>query len=265
MVPAEVVKELLKDGTLARNSGRGPKILPAGAFPQREAAAVRTDAPVPQVFENRVLRLRGSMLSDSVAFSEGRVRGFFHRASGDGRDGLVLTHGAGGNARMALLEAVARAFADAGICVLRCDLPFRLRRPYGPPSPANAAADRMGLKEAAAVMRGLVPGRVFLGGQSYGGRQASVLAAEDGAVTEGLLLLSYPLHPPGKTQQARTSHWPALRTPALFVHGSRDPFASCEELRAAVALIPALAQIVEIEGRRPRSRAGRLERQGDGR
>jgi hypothetical protein len=117
--------------------------------------------------ENRVLRLRGSMLSDAVAFSEGRVRGFIHHAFGDGRDGLVLTHGAGGNARMALLEAVARAFAEAGICVLRCDLSFRLRRPHGPPSPANAAADRTGLKEAAAVMRGLVPGRVFLGGQSY--------------------------------------------------------------------------------------------------
>jgi uncharacterized protein len=188
------------------------------------------------------------MLSDAVAFSEGRVRGFIHRASGDGRDGLVLTHGAGGNARMALLEAVARAFAGAGVCALRCDLPFRLRRPYGPPSPASAAADRMGLKEAAAVMRSLVPGRVFLGGQSYGGRQASVLAAEDGAATEGLLLLSYPLHPPGRPHQARTSHWPALRTPALFVHGSRDPFASSEELRTAVALIPALTRIVEIEG-----------------
>ena len=101
---------------------------------------------------------------------------------------------------------------------------------------------------AVAAMRGLVPGRVFLGGQSYGGRQASVLAAEDGAVTEGLLLLSYPLHPPGRPQQARTSHWPVLRVPALFVHGSRDSFASSEELRAAVTLIPALSRIVEIEG-----------------
>src|SRR5512141_671196 len=94
----------------------------------------------------------------------------------------------------------------------------------------------------------LVPGRAFLGGQSYCGIHASVLAAEDSAVTEGLLLLSYPLHPPGRPQQARTSHWPALRTPALFVHGPRDPFASSEELRAAVALIPALTRIVEVEG-----------------
>lgn len=181
-----------------------------------------------------------------VAFSQGRVRGFFHDAAGP--DGLVIAHGAGGNARMPLLQRVASAFAEAGIRVLRCDLPFRQQRPYGPPSPANAAGDRAGLKEAAAAMRSLAPGRIFLGGQSYGGRQASLLAAEDPAVADALLLLSYPLHPPGKPERARTSHFPALRIPALFVHGSRDPFASTEELRAAVASIPAPAAIVEIEG-----------------
>lgn len=189
-----------------------------------------------------------TMVPDAVAFSEGRVRGFLHRPAGEARNGLVIAHGAGGNAGMPLLVAVAKAFAEAGVLVLRCDLPFRQKRPYGPPSPAAAAEDRAGLREAAAVMRRMAPGRVFLGGQSYGGRQASLLAAEDSAVAEALLLLSYPLHPPGKPEQARTSHFPALRIPAMFVHGTRDPFASTEELRAAMALIPAAARIVEIDG-----------------
>src|SRR5208283_483441 len=112
-----------------------------------------------------------------------------------------------------------------GVCVLRYDLPFRQKRPHGPPSPSTSAADREGLRDAVAAMRAIVPGRVFLGGQSYGGRQASMLAAECPQLAAALLLLSYPLHPPGKPEQPRTAHFPALRTPSLFVHGPRDPFA----------------------------------------
>jgi len=75
-----------------------------------------------------------------------------------------------------------------------------------------------------------------------------MLAAEDPALADRLLLLSYPLHPPGKPQQLRTAHLPGLRAPVLFVHGSRDPFASTEELKAAITLISAPAQLLEIEG-----------------
>ena len=182
----------------------------------------------------------------STPFDEGSVRGFLARPAGALGDGLVLTHGAGGDSRMALLVAVAGAFAAAGVCVLRCDLPFRQRRPHGPPSPATAAGDRAGLRSAVAAMRTIVPGRVFLGGQSYGGRQASMLAAEAPELAAGLLLLSYPLHPPGKPERPRTEHFPALRTPSLFVHGPRDPFATTDELRAALASIPAPVEMVEI-------------------
>jgi hypothetical protein len=174
------------------------------------------------------------------------VRGFLDRPEGALGDGIVLTHGAGGDSRMALLAAAAGAFTAAGMCVLRCDLPFRQKRPHGPPSPASAAADRAGLKDAVAAMRAIVPGRVFLGGQSYGGRQASMLAAEEPELTAALLLLSYPLHPPGKPEQPRTAHFPALRTPAMFVHGPRDAFASAEELRAALKLVAARTALVEI-------------------
>jgi hypothetical protein len=182
----------------------------------------------------------------STPFEQGAVRGLLDRPAAEPVAGLVLAHGAGGDCRMPLLAAVAGAFVRAGVAVLRVDLPFRQKRPRGAPSRGDAAADRAGLREAVAALRALVPGRVFLGGQSYGGRQASMLAAEDPETAPALLLLSYPLHPPGKADTLRTAHFPALQTPALFVHGARDPFASEAELRAALALIPARTELVEL-------------------
>lgn len=160
---------------------------------------------------------------------------------------LVLTHGAGSNANAPLLVALDGAFAAAGITVWRYDLPFRQARPKGPPL-GTGREDREGLRQAVAEMRRRGPGRVFLGGHSYGGRQASLLAAEDPALADGLLLLAYPLHPPRRPDQLRTAHFPKLRTPALFVHGTRDPFGSIDEMRAALALIPAPVELLAIEG-----------------
>ena len=94
----------------------------------------------------------------------------------------------------------------------------------------------------------MVPGPVFLGGQSYGGRQASMLAASDPGLVDALLLLSYPLHPPRKRTELRTAHLPELRTPALFAHGTRDPFGSLEEIEAARGLIPARTALLAVEG-----------------
>src|SRR5262249_19922971 len=99
----------------------------------------------------------GSGAVDVEAFQSVHVRGFLHRPERASGLGLVLTHGAGGNCTAPLLVAAATAFAAAGAHVLRCDLPFRQRRPTGPPSPAGAAADRAGLRSAVAAMRGLVP------------------------------------------------------------------------------------------------------------
>jgi predicted alpha/beta-hydrolase family hydrolase len=143
---------------------------------------------------------------------------------------------------------VAEAVAARGVLVLRCDLPYRQARPSGPPRLADAPRDREGLREAVAAVRARGAGRVFLGGHSYGGRQASMLAAEDPAVTDALLLLSYPLHPPARPGAPRTAHFTALRTPALFVHGTRDPFGSIDELRAALALVPAPTRLHVVEG-----------------
>ncbi|MBS1853669.1 MAG: dienelactone hydrolase family protein [Acidobacteria bacterium] len=175
------------------------------------------------------------------------VRGFLHRPERPSGDGLVLTHGAGANGQSALLQAVAEAFAGAGFLVLRCDLPFRQARPYGPPHPGAAARDREGLRHAVTSLQRLAGGRIFLGGHSYGGRQATMLCAEDPAVAAGLLLLSYPLHPPAKPQQLRTQHFPQLRTPALFVHGTVDGFGAIAEMESALQLVPAPTRLLVVE------------------
>ena len=177
----------------------------------------------------------------------GAVRGFIHRPAEPGESGLILTHGASGNSSMPLLVAVAEAFANAGITALRIDLPYRQRRPKGPPYPAEAAVDRAGIVEAIGVLRESVD-RIVLGGHSYGGRQMSMVCAEQAGLAAGLLLLSYPLHPPGRPANLRVEHFPRISVPALFVHGTRDGFGSESEMREALRLIPAPADLWIITG-----------------
>jgi len=178
---------------------------------------------------------------------EPAVSGFLHSPASESGEALVLTHGAGGNAQMALLVALAEAFAGAGFRVLRANLPFRQLRSFGPPRASDAARDRAGLKNAVSAMKKLGARRIFLGGQSYGGRQASMLSAEE-KVAEALLLLSYPLHAPSRPDQPRTQHLPGLTIPVLFVQGTRDPFGSIEEMEAARKLIPARTRLFPVEG-----------------
>jgi uncharacterized protein len=181
------------------------------------------------------------------AFDRPAIKGFVHRpADADGR-GMVLTHGAGGNCTAPLLVAAADALAGVGLTVLRCDLPFRQRRAKGPPSPATAAADRAGLEMAIDAVRAVAPGPTLLGGQSYGARQASLLAAEKPGLAAGLLLLSYPLHTPGKRDRPRTEHFPRLDTPSVLVHGTADPFGTIDEIRSALTLISAATTLIPIE------------------
>jgi uncharacterized protein len=192
-------------------------------------------------------------------FDQPQTRGFLHRPTRERGDGLVLTHGAGSNCNAPLLVAVASALCDAGMTVLRCDLAFRQRRAKGPPSPATAAEDRVSIKHAVTALQPIVPGPIFLGGHSYGGRQASMLAADEPQIAAALLLLSYPLHPPAKPEQRRTQHFPRLHVPALFVQGATDPFATIAELEAARALIPAATQLVAIERAGHDLRHGRFD------
>jgi predicted alpha/beta-hydrolase family hydrolase len=181
-----------------------------------------------------------------------KVRGYLHVPDSPNGDALVLSHGAGSNAQSPLLIAVAETFSAAGCTVLRCDLPYRQSRSFGPPGPGDAARDRAGLKNALAAVKKISPGRLFLGGHSYGGRQSSMLCADPAENTAepvtALLLLSYPLHPPRKPEQQRTQHLPDLRTPTLFVHGTRDPFGTIAELEQALKMIPAKTKLLMIEG-----------------
>ena len=132
--------------------------------------------------------------------------------------------------------------------MVRYDLPFRQDRPHGPPRRGDAARDREGLRQEILKARQEKHERVWIGGHSYGGRQASMLAAETPGLVDALFLLSYPLHPPRKPEQLRTAHFPKIQTPTVFVHGTRDPFGSIDELKQALAPIPAATHLLEIEG-----------------
>ena len=178
------------------------------------------------------------------------VRGFLHSPATANGDALILAHGAGSDCTAPLLVAISETFAGHGYLVLRCDLPFRQERERrtGPPFPGNAERDREGLRNAVAVLRQKVPGRIFLGGHSYGGRQSTILCAAEPELIAGLLLLSYPLHPPRKPEQLRIQHLPNLRTPSLFVHGTRDPFGSIEEMTTTLRLVPAKTELMKVEG-----------------
>ncbi|HXE33500.1 MAG TPA: alpha/beta fold hydrolase [Verrucomicrobiae bacterium] len=179
--------------------------------------------------------------------SEPPIRGFLHEPPQPSRNAtIVLTHGAGADCQSKLLVEISEALAASGFTVLRFDLPFRVARPHGPPSPGSAIRDRDGLRHAVAVMRDKTKGRMFMGGHSYGGRQASMLASEEPQLVDGLLLLSYPLHPPRKPNELRTRHFPKLATPTFFVHGTRDPFGTTAEMKSALELIPAPHALFEV-------------------
>src|SRR5260370_5994708 len=108
-------------------------------------------------------------LSTTVApFEAENVRGYLHKA-GDvaAGDGMVLTHGAGGNCNAPLLVAVADAFQTAGLNVLRCALPYRQQKPSGPPPPAEPAKDRAGLPSAGAAPSGTPARRRFVAAAAF--------------------------------------------------------------------------------------------------
>lgn len=191
------------------------------------------------------MKLPTSFLDDSA---KPDVRGWLYTPDAPNDDALILTHGAGGNCGAPLLVALGETLSAQGYSVLLCDLPFRQERRTGPPFPGNAKTDREGLRNAVSAMRKQVSGKIYLGGHSYGGRQASMLCAEEPDLVSGLLLLSYPLHPPRKPDQLRIQHLPNLRTTSLFIHGTRDPFGTTEEIRKALELIPGSTQLVEVEG-----------------
>lgn len=175
------------------------------------------------------------------------VAGWLYEPSSTSRAAVALTHGAGAGSDAPFLVAAAEALAESGFAVLRYDLPFR-QTGTGALNAAQQARDRDGIRRAAKELRELFPGKpLVLAGHSYGGRQSSMVAAEDPSVADALMLLSYPLHPPRAPEKMRTDHFSTLRTPALFVHGTRDPFGTIHEIQTALALISARTQLKPVE------------------
>jgi hypothetical protein len=160
---------------------------------------------------------------------------------------LLLAPGASAGRDQPSLVAIEAALAPSGVVVERMDFPYRLagrRSPDKPPVLIDA------VRRAAAGLAteaGLSPDRVVLGGRSMGGRMCSMAVAE-GLTARGLILISYPLHPPGRPDRLRTEHLPQLTVPCCFVSGTRDAFATPDELRAATAAIPGPVHHEWVEG-----------------
>jgi uncharacterized protein len=160
---------------------------------------------------------------------------------------LLLFPGAGSNREHSSLVALERALEP--LPVARADFPYRRegrRAPDRPPKLMACVQD-----EAAALVErtGTEPGGLLLGGRSMGGRICSMVVAE-GLPAAGLVLVSYPLHPPGKPENLRIEHFPRLEVPCLFVSGTRDPFGAPEELESHTAAIPGPVTHVWVEGGR---------------
>jgi uncharacterized protein len=160
---------------------------------------------------------------------------------------LLLAPGAGASSQSPSLVAIEAAVAP--LPVERMDFPYRLagrKAPDRPPVLLDAVrAAAAGLVERA----GVAPDRLALGGRSMGGRMCS-MAVADGLPAAALVLVAYPLHPPGRPDNQRTAHLPALTVPCLFVQGTRDPFGSPDELTAATATIPGPVTHEWIDGGR---------------
>lgn len=159
--------------------------------------------------------------------------------------GLLLTPGAGGSREHSTLIAVEQAVAP--IPCLRLDFPNRIAGRRAPDRPEVAVAHVAAAAAAFAAELGTTTDQLVLGGRSFGGRMCS-LAVAQGLPVAGLVLLSYPLHPPGAPEKLRTAHFADLDVPVLFVSGERDPFGSPEEFAAQVRSIPGEVSTVRLRG-----------------
>lgn len=170
---------------------------------------------------------------------------------------LALAHGAGAGFRHPFLLGFSRGLASEGVATLRFNFPYveAGRRMPGPAAHAVSTWARV-FADVAGRVDGLP---VFAAGKSYGGRMASMAAAEGAIDPAGLVYLGYPLHPPGSPERARVAHLPGVRQPQLFVEGTRDPFidphdqlteavASCQD--AEILWIDGGGHSFEVKGRK---------------
>ena len=164
-----------------------------------------------------------------------------YAAAGDGAGGtasLILAHGAGAGQRSTFMVDFAAALADLGIDVVTFNFPYieqgRKIPDRAPVLEASYRAVIFGVRAELESARR----RLCIGGKSMGGRIATQVAAADASLpVAGLVLLGYPLHPPGKPDEKRDKHLPAVGRPMLFVQGTRDAFGTPDELTPIVQTI----------------------------
>jgi hypothetical protein len=160
--------------------------------------------------------------------------------------GLLLAHGAGGGADHRLFLALDEAL---DLPVRRMEFPYRREGRRAPDrAPKLMASVRDEVEDFSTVL-GVGPERLLLGGRSMGGRMCSMVVAE-GLPAAGLVLLSYPLHPPGKPERLRVEHFGAIDVATLVVNGDRDPFGSPEEVEREIAAISGPVTLHWLEGQR---------------
>lgn len=162
-------------------------------------------------------------------------------------EGLLLTPGAGSGSDHPTLVALEEGLAP--LPVSRVDFPYRKEGRRAPDRAPKLIACIEEEAAAATARWGIDPASLALGGRSMGGRMCSMAVAE-GLPAAALVLLSYPLHPPGKPERLRVEHFPALDVPCLFVSGTRDPFGTPEEFEREVAAIPGPVTFHWIDGAR---------------
>jgi predicted alpha/beta-hydrolase family hydrolase len=160
---------------------------------------------------------------------------------------LLLTPGAGADRNQTALVAIDDAASAMGIAVERVDFPYRKAGRKAPDKPAVLLQTIVDEAAALAERAGIAPDRVFLGGRSMGGRICS-MAVADGLPSAGLVLVSYPLHPPGRPEKMRTDHFATIGVPSLFLSGTKDAFGTRAELEAATAGIHAPVTHLWLEG-----------------
>jgi predicted alpha/beta-hydrolase family hydrolase len=161
--------------------------------------------------------------------------------------GLVLTPGASAGREQSGLVAIDRAVTDVGIAVERVEFPGQAAGKRRTDPPAVCIATVRSASTALADRLGVTVGRIAVGGRSFGGRMCSLAVAE-GLEAAALVLVSYPLHPPGRPDRLRTEHFGDLRVPCLFVSGRRDAFATPDELERETPAIPGPVTLTFVDG-----------------
>jgi predicted alpha/beta-hydrolase family hydrolase len=160
--------------------------------------------------------------------------------------GLVLAHGAGGGQTSSFMVRAGQELAARGITVATFDFPYITAGRSAPDKPAVLESHWRTAIGAARATKGLDRLPLFIGGKSMGGRIASQVAAAGVEDVSGLVYFGYPLHPPGRPEQRRDAHLPAIRIPMLFIQGTRDEFGTSAEIRELLPRLNGGAEIFEI-------------------